>query len=144
MFKIAGHVWSTSKLTTLHGRQIKVPRFILRTREKQLCLFSFLTFPVKQNFPLYFFTNKKKTSRNSIKFPQPQFNDLKNCKWRTFVSGSCHLDRASNVEIGVEFEIFVIVIFFNWGRVLQFGAHSWYYKGTLTLNSKDIIFSSLY
>ena len=60
MFKIAGHVWSTSRLTTLHGRQIKVPRFILRTREKQLSLFSFLTFPVKQNFPLYFFTNKKK------------------------------------------------------------------------------------
>ena len=29
------------------------------------------------------------------------------------VSGSCHLDRASNVEIGVEYQIFVIVIFFN-------------------------------
>ena len=31
------------------------------------------------------------------------------------MSGSCHLDRASNVEIGVECQIFVIVIFFNGG-----------------------------
>ena len=31
----------------------------------------------------------------------------------TFMSGSCHLDRASNVEIGVKCQIFVIVIFFN-------------------------------
>ena len=48
------------------------------------------------------------------------------------MSGSCHLDRSSNVEIGVECQIFVIVIFFNCGRVLQFGAHSRYYKGALT------------
>ena len=57
------YVWSTNELTTLHGRQIKVPRFILRTREKQLSLFSFLTFLVKQNFPLYFlcfFSKKQK------------------------------------------------------------------------------------
>jgi hypothetical protein len=40
------------------------------------------------------------------------------------MSGSCHLDRVSNVEIGVECQIFVIVIFFNCGPVLQFGAHS--------------------
>jgi len=46
--------------------------------------------------------------------------------------GSCHLDSASNVEIGVECQIFVIVIFFNRDRVLQFGAHSSYYKGALT------------
>ena len=43
--------------------------------------------------------------------------------------GSCHLDRASNDEIGVEYQIFVIVIFYNCSRVLQFGAHSRYYKG---------------
>ncbi len=48
------------------------------------------------------------------------------------MSGSCHLDRASNVEIGVECQIFVNLIFFNCGRVLQFGAHSRYYKGALT------------
>jgi hypothetical protein len=48
------------------------------------------------------------------------------------MSGSCHLDRASNADIGVEFQIFVIIIFFNWGRVLQFGTHSRYYKGELT------------
>ena len=47
------------------------------------------------------------------------------------MSGSCHLDRASNVEIDVECQIFVIVIFFNCGRVLQFGAHS-RVKGALT------------
>ena len=89
-------------MTTLHGRQIKVPRFILRTREKQLSLFSFLTFPVKQNFPLYFFTNKKKTSRKSIEFPQPQFSDLNNCKWRTFKFESLELPTQG-------------LIFLNWG-----------------------------
>ena len=41
-------------------------------------------------------------------------------------------DRASNVQIGVGCQIFVIVIFFNCGRVLPFGAHSRYYKGALT------------
>ena len=48
------------------------------------------------------------------------------------MSGSCHLDRASNVKIGVECQIFVIVIFFNCGRVLQFGEHLRHYKGALT------------
>ena len=48
------------------------------------------------------------------------------------MSGSCHLDRALNVEIGVEFQIFVIIIFFNCVRILQFGADSRYYKGALT------------
>ena len=48
------------------------------------------------------------------------------------MSGSCHLDRALNVEIGVECQIFVIVIFFKYHRVLQFGAHSRYCKGALT------------
>ena len=48
------------------------------------------------------------------------------------MSGSCHLNRASNVEIGVECQIFVIVIFFNCDPVLQFRAHSRYYKGALT------------
>ena len=48
------------------------------------------------------------------------------------MSGSCHLDRASNVEIGVECQIFVIVIFVSCGRVLQFGGHSRYCKGAST------------
>ena len=48
------------------------------------------------------------------------------------MSGSCHLDRALNVKIGAECQIFVIAIFFNCGWVLQFGAHSRYYKGALT------------
>ena len=46
--------------------------------------------------------------------------------------GSCHLDRVSNIEIGVECQIFVLVIFFNCSSVLQFGAHSRYHKGVLT------------
>ena len=50
------------------------------------------------------------------------------------MSGSCHLDRASNAQIGVECQIFVIDIFFNCGQVLQFWAHSRYYKGALTQN----------
>ena len=48
------------------------------------------------------------------------------------MSGSCHLDRALNFKFGVECRIFVIVIFFNCRQVLQFGAHSKYYKGVLT------------
>ena len=55
------------------------------------------------------------------------------------MSDSCHLDRASNVEIGVECQIFVIVIFFNYDRVLQFGAHSRYCKDALTQNKSFLV-----
>ena len=48
------------------------------------------------------------------------------------MSSSNHFDRASIIKIGVEFQIFVIVIFINCSRVLQFGTHSRYYKGALT------------
>ena len=48
------------------------------------------------------------------------------------MSGSCHLDRALNVKIGVECQIFVIVIFFNSDQALQFGAYSRYYLGALS------------
>ena len=54
-----------------------------------------------------------------------------------FRSGSCYFDRVSNDEFSVEFWIFGIVIFFNSGRVLRFGALS------KSLNSKEIIFSEL-
>ena len=37
-----------------------------------------------------------------------------------------------NVEIGVEYQTFVIVIFFKCSQVLQFGAYSRNYKGALT------------
>ena len=37
-----------------------------------------------------------------------------------------------SVEIGIGCQIFVIVSFFNCGRVLQFGAHLRYYRGALT------------
>ena len=55
------------------------------------------------------------------------------------MSGSCHLDRASNVKIGVECQIFDIVIIFNCSRVLQSGAHSRYYKGALTLTRSFLV-----
>ena len=48
------------------------------------------------------------------------------------MSGSCHFDKGLNVKIGAECQIFVIVVFFNCGRVLQFGTHSRYFKGALT------------
>ena len=53
------------------------------------------------------------------------------------MSGSCHLDEVSNAEIGAECQIFVILIFFNCGRVLQIGAHSRYYKSTLHNGGND-------
>jgi hypothetical protein len=56
-----------------------------------------------------------------------------------FMSVSCHLNRASNVKIGVECQIFVIVIFFNCSQVLQFGAHSRYYKGASTQKRSFLI-----
>ena len=48
------------------------------------------------------------------------------------MSGSCHLDGTLNVEICVECQIFVIVIFFNCSPVFQFGAHLRRYKDALT------------
>ena len=60
------------------------------------------------------------------------FEKLKLRQKYAFMSGSCHLDRALNVEIAFERQIFVIIIFFNCSQVLQFGAHSRYYKGALT------------
>ena len=44
------------------------------------------------------------------------------------MSGSCYLDRASNVKIGVECQIFVTVTLFKCGRALQFGAHLRYHN----------------
>ena len=56
------------------------------------------------------------------------------------MSGSCHLDRALNVKVGVECQIFFIVIFFNCDWVLQFGANSRYYKGALTKKGSFVWF----
>ena len=48
------------------------------------------------------------------------------------MSGSCHLDRASKGQIGVEHQIFVIVILFDCGQLLQFWEQSRHYEGALT------------
>ena len=62
------------------------------------------------------------------------------------MSDSCHLYRVLNVEIGVECQIFVIVVFLNLGRVLQYEAHTRQYKGALTqkrsflLNCTTVVF----
>ena len=61
-----------------------------------------------------------------------------------FLSGSCHLARALNVKIGVEFQIFIIVTFFNCGQVLQFGAHSRYYKGAWTQKISFLVICNKY
>ena len=42
-------------------------------------------------------------------------------KRSSLLSGSCHLDRATNVEIGVECQIFVSVTFFNYSDIYNFG-----------------------
>ena len=47
------------------------------------------------------------------------------------MSGSCHLNRALNVKIGFQWQIFVIV-FFYCSRALQFWAHLRHCKGALT------------
>ena len=60
------------------------------------------------------------------------------------MSGSCYLDNASNVEIGVECQTFVIVIFFNCGQFLQFGAHSRYYKVALTQKRSFLVVCTMY
>ena len=81
--------------------------------------------------------NIKSSGKNEILTPAEitlkeeasiEYSSGKICK---FMSGSCHLDRGLNVKIGIECRIFVIVIFFNCARVLQFGAYSRYYKGAL-------------
>jgi hypothetical protein len=48
------------------------------------------------------------------------------------------------VEIGVECQIFVIVIFFNCSHVLQFGAHSRYYKGALTQKRSFLVICTIF
>ena len=60
-------------------------------------------------------------------------------KYYCLMSGSCHLNRASNVDIGVECQIF-----FNCGQVLQFGAHSRYYKGALTQKRSFLVICNTY
>ena len=55
-------------------------------------------------------------------------------------SGWCHLDRVSNVEIGAECQIFVVVFFFNCNQVLQSGTQSRYYEGALTRKVKRSFF----
>ena len=60
------------------------------------------------------------------------------------MSGSCHLDRVLNIEIGVECQIFFIVIFFNGNRVLQVEAHSRYYKGALTRKRSFLVICTTY
>ena len=54
------------------------------------------------------------------------------------VFGLCHLDRGWSVQIDVECQIFVIVIFFNCVQVLEFWVHSRYYKGPLTQKRSNI------
>ena len=59
-------------------------------------------------------------------------HNKQNSKKHTFMSGSCHLDRASIFEIGVECQIFLIVIFFTVAEYYNLGyIQGMYYKGAL-------------
>ena len=60
------------------------------------------------------------------------------------MSGSCHFNRASNDEFSVKFWIFVIVMFFNRGQVLKFGAPLRYYKGALTQKRSFLVVCMYY
>ena len=64
-------------------------------------------------------------------------------KYSDFMFGSCQMDWASNDKIGVECQIFVIVIFFNCRQVLQLGAHSRYYKVVLTQKRSFLVLCKL-
>ena len=96
--------------------------------ERYVCLFVFKNFEI-ENYRNFFMKKMEQTV-----FLDTLVRWYLRLKWSysDFMSGSCHLYRESNVQIGVECQIFVIVIFFNCSRVLQFGAHSRYYKGALT------------
>ena len=48
------------------------------------------------------------------------------------MSGSCHLDRALNIEISVGCKIFVIVIFLTVDEFYNLGHIERFYKGALT------------
>ena len=53
---------------------------------------------------LIVFVHKKQLK---IKNKQFRMADQSECRISTFMSGSCHLDRLSNVEIGVEIQLFI-------------------------------------
>ena len=57
-------------------------------------------------------TDDKFTSLIGFKTPNSTPSNENNV-----MSGSCHLDRALKVKIGIECQIFVIVPFFNYSRV---------------------------
>ena len=70
-------------------------------------------------------------------------HQILSCKQILFsilMSGSCHLDRALNVEISVACQIFVIVIFFNCSQILHLG----YIQHIAYITSKKLISSDLY
>jgi len=81
-----------------------------------------------------------KWSVSLVYFSRKHYKTFDHSRLLDWKSNSVHIlclvhaicTRASNVEIGVECQIFVIVSFFNWDWVLQFGAHTRYYKGALT------------
>ena len=49
--------------------------------------------------------------------------------WGYLMCGSFHLDMALNVEIGVEYKMIFVVVFFKWCFEMYFGAPSRYRKG---------------
>ena len=65
-------------------------------------------------------------------------HNKQNSKKHTFMFGSCHLDRASIIEIGVECQIFLILILLTADEFCNLGHIQGIIKGCI--NSKEIIF----
>ena len=82
-------------------------------------------------------TDDKLTSLIGFKTPNSTPSNENNV-----MSGSFHLDRALKVKIGIECQIFVIVIFLNCGRVLQFAEIR--YNGALTQKRSFLVISATF
>ena len=102
-----------------------------------LCVYHSVYPQWKKSFRLSIVINSNRKNSKTCKIHENMANSSQLIL--SLISGSCHLDSAANVEIGVECQIFVIVIFFNCDRVLLFGAHSRYYKGALSKNRSFLV-----
>ena len=88
-----------------------------------------------KNFVSVFFYFKM-ISRHSI--VQLTYNQLQH-KHQMFCINVRFMSFGQRVKVGAECQIFVIVICFNCGQVLQSGAHSTCYKGALTQNRSFVL-----
>ena len=62
-------------------------------------------------------------------FVKPVMKQRKKTLEVDLMCGSCHFDRLLNVEIGVEYQMIFVVVFFNCSCEIHFGAPSRLRKG---------------